>query len=191
MWNEADLLQAVEVRVKKKRFLHIQGVITMADKLAVRWQADTVKARIAAVLHDYAKYENDQALLAYAKESAYTTNQAEEGNPQLLHGPVGAYLVQKHLGVDDPEILSAIAYHNFGKAKMSLLDKIIYLADAIEPGRAYPGVEDLREWAFEDLDKAVLASVRQTIQFVLDKEEYLHPGSVAMWNDMIQEVKGR
>ena len=87
----------------------------------------------------------------------------------LLHAPVGSWLLEHELGIDDPEVLYAVKIHTTGAADMTLLAKIIYLADYIEPGRSHPGVDVIRELAFQDFNKALLGAVDSTIKYVLEK----------------------
>ena len=93
-------------------------------------------------------------------------------NKELWHAPVGAYLVEKEVGITDPEILQAITYHTSGHEKMTMLDKVIYVADYIEPGRKFP-VEEARKLAYTDIDQALLFALKRTIQFLMEKSNDL------------------
>jgi predicted HD superfamily hydrolase involved in NAD metabolism len=98
---------------------------------------------------------------------------------------VGAYLVEKEVNLIDSEILNAIRYHTSGRVGMSLLEKIIYLADYIEPGRHFPGVDEVRKMADNDLNEALLASVRNTILFLVKKNQPIFPDTFATFNDLL------
>ena len=98
-----------------------------------------------------------------------------EYNSELWHAPVGAYLVEKEAGIKDAEILDAIRYHTSGRPNMTILEKVIYLADYIEPGRNFPGVEEVREMAEKDLDQALIQSIQNTIIFLMKKNQENFP----------------
>ena len=102
--------------------------------------------------------------------------------PALLHGPVGAKVAAAEFGVDDVKILEAIALHTTGGAGMGLLARIVYLADAIEPGRSYPGVDVLRNLAKTSLERALLAALDDSIAFIVARRGLIHPGTVEARN---------
>ena len=110
-------------------------------------------------------------------------------NTELWHAPVGAHLVEKEAGVTDPDVLDAIRYHTSGRPDMTLLEKIVYVADYIEPGRIFPGAKEVRELAKQDLDKALLQSLSNTIMFLLKKNQAIYPDTIFTYNSLVQEVK--
>lgn len=176
-------------RLKEKRYLHSISVAEEAEKLAVRWGADRGKAKLAGLLHDAAKGLGDSEMLAAAKEYSIPLNDAVLASPNLLHGEVGAAIVREELKINDKEMLSAIASHTFGKQGMSTLDKILFISDMIEPQRDFPGVDFLRDMAYNDLDGAMLACLGQTISFVIQKKQLLHGQSIDAWNDMLLSLR--
>jgi len=109
-----------------------------------------------------------------------------EYNSELWHAPAGAYLVEQEAGIADAEILDAIRYHTSGRPGMTLLEKVIYLADYIEPGRHFPGVDEVREMAKEDLNKALIKAVQNTIMFLMKKNQTIYPDSFHTYNDLIK-----
>ena len=113
-----------------------------------------------------------------------------EYNSELWHAPVGAYLVETKVGITDCEILEAIRYHTSGRANMSLLEKVVYLADYIEPGRHFPGVEEVRELAQRDLDEALIQAVKNSILFLMKKNQSVYPLTLTMYNDLVMNRKG-
>jgi len=167
------------------RYRHSQGVASYAAELALKYKGDISKARLAGLLHDYARDLPEEKLLTLAEEAGLISCEVERRLPVLLHGPVGAYLIQRELGLNDKEILQAISRHTVGSPDMTLLDKIIYLADALEPGRLYPGVDVLRRLAEEDLDKALLKALESSISYVLAKGQLLHPATVEARNYLL------
>lgn len=172
-------------KLSPARYRHSQGVASYAAELALKYRAEIGKARLAGLLHDYARDLPDEEILALAEKAGLITCEVERSSPVLLHGPVGAYLIKRELGLDDKDILQAISRHTVGSADMTLLDKIIYLADALEPGRHYPGVEFLRSLAEEDLNKALLKSLESSITYVLKKGQLLHPATVEARNYLL------
>jgi predicted HD superfamily hydrolase involved in NAD metabolism len=108
---------------------------------------------------------------------------------ELWHAPVGSYLVEQEAGITDREILDAIAYHTTGRIGMTLLDKIVYLADYIEPGRSFPGVDEVREMAEKNLDVALIQAVRNTIVFLMSKKQAIYPDTFHTYNDLILNLK--
>jgi len=112
----------------------------------------------------------------------------EKGNPELLHGKVGAAMVQADLGISDEDILCAIRWHTTGRAGMSLLEKIVYIADLIEPGRDFSGIDEIRDLAYRDIDEAMLAALKQVMDFVMCKGFTLHPSSIEAYQ-YIQNIR--
>jgi len=177
--------KVMKKRLKKSRYKHTLGVVDTAKKLARRHGVKVESAATAALLHDYGKYVDKKHLLEYAKKYGITVDEVVVDSPELLHGEVGAELVCVDLGVCDEDILNAIRYHTYGRRGMSKLEKIIYIADAIEPGRDYPGVDDLRKLANEDLDLALKKALSDSIKFVIDKGHSLHYNTIKLWNDLV------
>lgn len=160
--------------LKSSRYEHTLNVVQCADDLAVRYHCDVKKARMAALLHDCAKNYSDAELIELAKTEKITVDAITATNPQLLHGPVGAVIAMKEYGIEDEDILNAIKYHTTGRIGMSDLEKIIYLADYVEPGRQFPGVEDLRQSVNESLDQAMIEALTHTIRYIASKGGLLH-----------------
>ncbi|WP_026693928.1 bis(5'-nucleosyl)-tetraphosphatase (symmetrical) YqeK [Peribacillus kribbensis] len=182
--NREQALELVKAQITDKRYQHTLGVAESALALARKYGADPHKAELAAIFHDYAKFrpkeEMKQIIIDQEMPSDLLSFHSE-----LWHAPVGAYLVQKETGVEDPEVLDAIKYHTSGRPGMGLLEKIIYLADYIEPGRNFPGVDEVRELAEKDLDAALLKAMKNTISFLLSKSSAVYPETFFAYNDMI------
>ncbi|MBW8348183.1 bis(5'-nucleosyl)-tetraphosphatase (symmetrical) YqeK [Bacillus sp. IITD106] len=175
-------LEIVESKIKGPRFQHTLGVVETAIKLAEKYGADKEHAEITAIFHDYAKLmpinelkniliegHEDERLLFY--------------HPELWHGPAAAYILKKEFAIENEDILNAIRFHTTGRAKMSLLEKIIYLADYIEPGRSFPGVVETRNLAEIDLDQAVFKAISNTISFLIEKKAAIFPDTFEAYND--------
>ena len=157
-----EIIPYIEKHLKPSRLEHTMQVTKLAKEMAKRFGADVNKAEIAALLHDMAKYEIRPGV-----------------NMDFAHSKIGAEMSRDIFGIEDEDILNAIAYHTTGRAGMSTLEKIIFLADAIEPGRNYPGVDEIRRAAETDLDGACILSLKRTIEHVRDEKGwYLHPDSL-------------
>ena len=146
-----------------KRIPHVLGTEQEAIRLAERYGADVEKARRAALLHDCTKKLDMPAQLALCEKYGIQLDELEQQALKLLHSKTGAAIARDVFGVDD-EIYSAIWYHTTGHAGMTTLEKIIYLADYIEPSRDFPGVDTLRKVCYEDLDKGLLLGLEMTIE---------------------------
>lgn len=109
--------------------------------------------------------------------------------PKLLHGPVGAVVARAEYGVEDEEILGAINCHTTGRKNMNTLDKIIFLADYIEPGRDFPGVEKVREVVFADLDQGMVISLRSIIKHLVKKRELIQIDTIDTWNYVMKNIE--
>jgi len=180
--------EIIREKYPEKLLSHSLGVEYMARRLAAAYGVDEEKAAVAALLHDYGKIYSRQDQLQIAIDHQI----AEEillQEPVLLHGPVGSWLLQHELGIDDQEILDAVRLHTTGSDCMALMSAIIYLADYIEPGRKTKGVPKLRELAFQDLQQTLLEAVDSTIRYTLEKQGILHPDSVLFRNKLLSLLK--
>ena len=149
--------------LKPKRIPHVQGTEEEAIRLAERWGVDREDAAEAAILHDITKkFETNEQLLL-CEEYGIINDTAETGNGKLLHAKTGAEYARKHFGVTD-RIYEAIRWHTTGKAEMTLLEQIIYMADYIEPHRDFDGVDKLRELAYRDLDEAMVLGLEMSLE---------------------------
>ncbi|MDD3925928.1 MAG: bis(5'-nucleosyl)-tetraphosphatase (symmetrical) YqeK [bacterium] len=176
----------LETMIGYERLMHSIGSADVAAELAVIHGCDREKAEMAGLLHDCAKALTHGELMELASAGGLTIDEAERLEPGLLHAPVGAIIANKSFGVEDRDILRAIAGHTTGDRDMTCLDKIIYLADAIEPGRTFPGVEELRELSRRDLDEAVLVLQERTINRLLHKRAIIHSRTIAARNDLLR-----
>ena len=123
------------------------------------------------------------------EEHGYELDEITLKSPQVLHGFVGAIVAKEKFGIEDEMVLDAVKYHTLAKKDMSTLEKIIYIADYIEPGRDFPGVEELREITREDLDKGVLKGLENTILFVIKQGNLIHPLTIEARNFLIMQEK--
>ena len=183
-----DLKQAKELvrsRLSDKRYEHTINVKKMAVKLAKIYGEDEERAALAALLHDSAKEISKDEMRAIMQAHPEYAQGGEARPTPVWHGICAAILARTEWGVTDEAVLSAIACHTAGKAGMTQLDKILYLADMTSAERDWPGVEKLRKLEMKDLDVAMLAALRQTNGFVLSEGKPLDPESKAAYEDIL------
>lgn len=173
-------------RVKKsqnaKRYEHTLGVEYTSAALAMRYGADMEEAQLAGLLHDCAKCLPDKELLTICDQHDIPVSKAEHKSPYLLHGKVGGYLAKTEYGVKNQDIINAIIYHTTGRPGMTLLEKIVFVADYIEPGRKRAkGLGELRELAFRDLDAAVLRILDSTLGYLKETSCNIDPRTEETW----------
>ena len=175
--------------IRAKRIAHVKGTEEEAVRLARRWGADEEHARRAAILHDCTKYlELDEQLQLCAKYGI-VLDELEQQAVKLLHSKTGACVARHVYGVSD-DIYEAIFWHTTGKADMTLLEKLLYIADYMEPTRDFPGVERLRALAYEDLDAAVLLGCEMSIQEMAERGLPVHPNTVKARDWLRSKTKG-
>jgi len=182
-----ELYEHVEKLLPQRRYQHTLGVIEVAKKLAKQYGVDEEKAEIAALLHDVAKNMSLSEMHSYIECEETLECYGHLG--ELLHGFAGSTYAKKNLGITDLDILNAIKYHTIGRRNMSDLEKIIYIADAIEPNRNYPALEEIREKVKIDLDEGILFEIDRKIIYLLDIKAVIHPNTVEMRNNILEENK--
>ena len=188
MTDVSEIEKIVQERLSEPRFLHTLGVAKEAVRLSEKWGADKPSAYLAGLVHDFAKeIPKDEAIkkLREFGETGFDYSAC----PSLIHGPLGARLALQELGIENSSVLDAIRYHTTGRQGMTLLEKIIYLADFIEPSRKFDGVQKVRKLAYEDIDRAILLEADMVIGFVLERGQFLHEETVQMRNELLIKTK--
>lgn len=185
-------LGKIQEKLKKvqneRRYEHTLGVAYTATCLAYRYGEDPEKARLAGLLHDCAKHLSGEKALEMCAKYDLPVNNIEKNNPFLLHGKVGALIAQKKFNVDDEDILNAITYHTTGRPGMSLLEKIIYVSDYIEPNRDFASnLDTVRKLAFENLDMALMKILEDILKHLLDKNLPTDPMTQKTFDYYIKE----
>lgn len=186
-WRELEA--ALANQIHGERLAHTYRVLETARSLGARYGADPAQVSVAALMHDYAKAMKPAELLGHARQKGLIVDPAEEAQPHLLHGPVAAALLSEAGLVLDPPVLDAIRWHTTGRAGMSLLEKVIWLADYIEPGRSFPGVEVIRAEAEQSLDRALLHALDHSICYIIQRGWPLHLYSVHARNWLLDQTK--
>ena len=188
-YNFKELKEIVKSKMSLKRFTHTLSVVEMSEKLAKIYNADIEKCKVAALLHDICK-EMDMEYIKNICKNNFLNELSEEDleNNEILHGFAGAYYVKNELGINDKEILSAIKYHTVGAKDMTLLEKIVYIADAIEYGRNYPSVVEIREETFKNLDKGILMEIEHKEEYLESIGKKSHPNTDELKKEILKEL---
>ena len=188
-YNFNELKEIVKSKMSLKRFTHTLGVVEMSEKLAKIYNADIEKCKVAALLHDICK-EMDMEYIKNICKNNFMNELSEEDleNNEILHGFAGAYYVKTELGINDKEILNAIKYHTVGAKNMTLVEKIVYIADAIEYGRNYPSVVEIREETFKNLDKGILMEIVHKEKYLKSIGKKSHPNTDKFKKEILKEL---
>ncbi|GET06359.1 hypothetical protein SY212_13890 [Ligilactobacillus agilis] len=176
-----ELLTRVAASVSEYRYKHILGVEQAARKLALRFNEDEELASIASLVHDYAKERSDADFKQVIMANGLDQNLLNWNN-FIWHGVVGAEIIKAELNINDERVLNAVRKHTVGAAVMTTLDKIIYVADFIEAGRDFPGVELARKLAEKDLDLAVAYETKHTLEYLLAQNKTIYPAAILTYN---------
>ena len=170
------IIKYIEEHFSEKRRVHTYGVVETAEKMARFYGVDMAKARTAALFHDMFRGVSVEELNSYVQELGL--DEKYMNNANLAHGKIAAAIMKRDYGIEDEDILNAVSFHTTGRAGMSDLEKVVYIADAIEPNRDYPSVELLRKAAYDGLDEVCLLSMEKTIDFVKSKDMYLDEDTI-------------
>lgn len=173
----------------EKRYLHTLGVVDTAKKLAEINDISEEKAEIAALAHDVAKNLSKEKMKEMMKENNITISPLEENNSNLWHSIIAPIEAKEKLGIEDEEILDSIRWHTTGKENMSILTKIIYIADMIEPNRKFDGIEDIRKVTFDNLDAGVYSGLTHNIEFLLTKNLLIDENTIKARNYFLFDSK--
>lgn len=182
------LREATRSQMPDKRWKHTLGVVETAIELAERFGGDVRKAELAALLHDYSKAWPTSRMEQIIREQGLPSELLDH-DKELWHAHVGAWAVQTEHGIADEEVLDAIRYHTSGRERMTQLDKIVCLADYMEPGRDFPGVEKIRKLAKRSLEEALVAGFDSTIALLLEKGRRIFPLTVDARNGLIEQLE--
>jgi len=176
MYTREEMKVALKSKMTEKRYEHTLGVEYTCACLAMRYGIDMEKAMTAGLLHDCAKHLLPEKKLQKCKKYNLPVQEFERKNPELLHAKLGAYFAEHKYGVNDAEILSAITWHTTGRPAMTMLDKIVYIADYIEPNRNQaPNLSIVRDLAFKDIDLCLLTILQDSLDYLNKKKVAVDP----------------
>lgn len=168
--------------LQENRYMHTLGVADTAKKLAKLNGIPESKAEIAGLAHDIAKNLSKDKMKEMMKENNIILSEVEKNNPNLWHSIIAPIEAKSKLGIEDEEILDSIRWHTTGKINMLILTKIIYIADIIEPGRNFDGIEELRKATFEDLDKGVYYGLNSSIESLIERNLLIDENTIKARN---------
>ncbi len=185
---EEQYTDIIRGRLTPKRFAHSLAVSAQAEHLARRYGANSDKARVAGLLHDILKDTDPDSQLQILQDFDILLDTVEQGSHKLWHARSGAVFMEHILGITDEDMLNAVRYHTTGRAGMSLLETILYLADFTSADRDYPDVEVLRALTEEDLDKAMHYAVKYTIDDLRESGRQVHPNTLACYEEILERL---
>jgi len=185
MMDLSDLERGVRQYMTAERFAHSQGVRRTAAELSRQYGCDEGKAEIAALLHDIARDLSLEEMNSILKSANTPFSNVDEvsNTPSLLHARVGAVIARIRFGIEDDEILQSITFHTTGGRGMTLLEKIIFVSDFIEPGRTFRGVQTARKTAFRDIDETMYYILRFLLRYLVIKKRYICENTLFAYNE--------
>ncbi len=190
-WTDEKIIELIRSKLEVKRFQHSLNVAESARYLAEKYGADAAKAYTAGLLHDVMKNASSDEQLGVLTEAGIELMPEERANKKLWHAIAGAAYIKLVMGIDDKDIYRAVRYHTTGRAKMTLLEKIIYLADYISAERNYKGVDDMRRLCDESMDEAIIYALEFGIPDLVKKGSVIHPDSVDLYNEVVMKKQGK
>lgn len=189
-WTDKKIITLIRSKLSADRFNHSLNVADSAKELALSYGADVDKAYTAGLLHDVMKNASEEEQLGVLSEAGIELMPVERENKKLWHAIAGAAYVKFVMGIDDRDIIRAVRYHTTGRSGMSLLERIVYLADYISADRNYNGVEDMRRLCKSDSDEAILYALTFGIPDLVSKGRVIHPDSIDLYNEVIIKKRG-
>ena len=186
--DQEKALKLVKPHLNQTRYEHTKRVLKTALILADMYRVDREDTMLAAIFHDYAKYRPLDEMITIIKDQNLSTDLLSFHH-ELWHGPVGSILVEKELGIEKQSIKDAIYWHTTGHGQMTDLEKIIYLADYIEPGRNFPGLNLIQKKAGENLNEACFMAVRNSMRFLVERERLIYPETLHMYNQLKRKLE--
>ncbi len=187
---EEQYIDIIRGRLTPRRFEHSLAVARQAEYLAKKYGSDPDKARVAGLLHDILKDTDGDSQLQILKDFAILLDTVEEQAPKLWHARAGAVFLEHILGITDREILDAVRYHTTGRAGMTLLDIVLYLADFTSADRDYPDVDVMRRLTEEDMDAAMRYALAYTIEDLESQGRPVHPDTLACYRERVGDTNG-
>ena len=180
----------IKSKLMPERYAHVLSVRELALDLAKKYGADLWKVNLAVLLHDCAKWMRTSEQYEAVASHEIQLDEIERHNPSLLHALIGVEFAVSRFKVDNPEILNAIRVHTTGSGKMTLIDKILYVADFAEPKRNHAEAHSVRTLAYQNLNKAVFEVSRYKIEHLLAKGVLIHPHTIDAYNSALREISG-
>lgn len=184
MNRDAEYIEILKDKLTEHRFIHSLNVADSAKELARIYGYDEEIAYTAGLIHDVCKDTPAGLQLSYMLENGVELTEIEISTAKLYHAMCGSIYVKKEFGIENEDIINAVRYHTTGRKNMSLLEKIVFIADFISAERDYDGVEIMREKASGSLDEAIVEGLGFTIKDLIDRgERFVHPDTIDAYND--------
>lgn len=184
-----NALELISKSLSAKKLRHTIGVADLAEDLARHHGLDPERVKFAALLHDLAKEIPLERQLVLAGRWNLIRYPEDELSPQVLHGPLAAYCLEHKYGVDDQEVLSAIAHHTLGFPGMSRFEMLIYSTDMVEPNRKFPKVDNLRQALYHNIEKGTLACMENSLEFLKNSKKLIHPLTILSHEDLQRRLE--
>lgn len=181
----AEYKKIIKSMMSENRYNHCVNVSKEAVKLAKRYGGDEEKAAVAGILHDITKEMPKEEQLQIMLDGGIILDDIQKNAPKLWHGISGSVYIKKHFGIEDEDILNAICYHTTGRSGMSLLEKIIFVADFTSEERTYKGVATMRKKSRKSLEDAMLYGFKFTFSDLSSRELAIHPDELACYNEIV------
>ena len=188
MNKDNEFKEILKNRLTEKRYIHSLNVADSAKQLAKLYGYDEEIAYTAGLIHDCCKDTPAGLQLSYMLENGVELSEYELGVAKLYHSICGSVFVKKEFGIDNQDIINAVRYHTTGRKNMSLLEKIIFIADFISDERDYNGVDIMREKAVKSLDEAIVEGLSFTIKDLIDQGRIIHPDTLDAYNDAMMKI---
>ncbi len=184
------IIEVLRDRIGEKRLGHTLSVVEESLILAKKHKAPEEKVKIAALLHDFAKNITLEESVKLVKDYNLELDDVTITSSELIHGPLGARMVRDYFNIGDQEILNAITYHTTGRENMTTVEKIVFLADFIEPARDFEGIEVIRKRSLENLDEAILMALDSIISYLINKRSIIHANTIHARNYLLKKGIG-
>lgn len=189
MNRDSEYKEILKSRLSENRFIHSLNVADSARELALIYGSDPEKAYTAGLIHDCCKDVAPGLQLSYMLENKEELSKWEINVPKLYHAICGRIYAKNEFGITDEDMLNSVRYHTTGREGMSLLEKIVFIADFISAERDYVGVDVMREKALHSLDEAIEEGLAFTIKTLIDGGKIVHPDTLGAYNDAVHNIQ--
>ena len=189
MTEDNSIKKYLAKTLSAKRFIHSENTANTAERLAIIYKENSEKAYLAGLVHDCTREIDIGVQKDMIEALGIEVDEFTLISKELIHAFTAEYLIVNEFNIIDKEVISAVKFHTIGKENMTLLEKIIFLSDVIEPSRSFPGVDYIRQLAMENIDEALLAAFDSTIKFLLGKRQMIHPNTLLARNYVLKQFK--
>ncbi len=173
------------------RYTHTMAVLTLSKQLAMHYGADVQSITVCALLHDYAKEMTKEEKIKYLTDNNLYVDEFVLGNIELSHGIIAKDIAVKKYGIKDKDMLNAIEYHTTGRPEMSVLEKILFLSDSLEPNRKFKEIPELTKLAFNDIDQAIVECIKIKLDYTKETGKLEHPLGITAYDYYSKLIKER